>query len=89
MTLPKEPGGKAINLGRAGGWSAITNGGPRAFQVVNSWFRDHYHILREHDVRTFPPHSPQELQALTTHEVGPPVVPEPAVVGPPDAPAVN
>jgi hypothetical protein len=22
MTLPKEPGGKAINLGRAGGWSA-------------------------------------------------------------------
>jgi hypothetical protein len=56
---------------------------------VNSWFRDHYHILREHDVRTFPPHSPQELQALTIHEGGPPVVPEPAVVGTPDAPAVS
>ncbi len=24
MTLPKEPGGRAINLGRAGGWSAAT-----------------------------------------------------------------
>ncbi len=26
MTLPKEPGGKAMNLGRAGGWSAATGG---------------------------------------------------------------
>ena len=84
------PMGREYNILRlCPGWPAITNGGPRAFQVVNSWFRDHYHILREHDVRTVPPHSPQELQALTTHEVGPPVVPEPAVVGPPDAPAVN
>ena len=24
MTLPKDPGGKAMNLGRAGGWSAAT-----------------------------------------------------------------
>jgi hypothetical protein len=24
MTLPKDPGGRAINLGRAGGWSAAT-----------------------------------------------------------------
>jgi hypothetical protein len=45
--------------------------------------------LREHGANAFPAHSPQEMQALTTHEDGPPVVPEPVAAGPPDAPELS